>query len=169
MKRNMVLVIVMLLIILIIGISCGSFPAKFSSSQSWSMPKEEKLSGTIWIASVWADKAGGWISIEKEAAGLLPLIFMDEGYLCLAEQDGADFIAEATVREREYIQGWKTKASISVDVKLWQKTNSRALTAAPAAAGRVTVQGNASLVSSKTLNRMLKKAVKKAIHALEKI
>jgi hypothetical protein len=169
MKRNVVLVIMMFLLILIIGMSCGSFPPEISSSRSWSIPNREKLNGTLWIASVSADKAGGWTSLEKETAGLLPLIFMDEGYLCESEQNGADFTVEVTVREREYMQGWKTKASLSVEVYIWPKSDSPTHTAAPMAAGRVTAQGNISLSSSRTLNRMLKKAVKKAVKALENI
>jgi hypothetical protein len=166
MKRNIVLVIVTLIIILIVGMSCGSFPPEFS--RSWSMPDREEINGTVWIASVSADKAGGWVSLEKETAGLLPLIFMDEGYLCVPEQDGADFAVEAMVREREYMQGWKTRASLSIDVFIWPGSYKASQSSTPIAAGRVTAQGNISLSSSKTLNNMLEKAVKKAVKVLEK-
>jgi hypothetical protein len=124
----------------------------------------------VWIASVSADKSGGWISTEKEIADILPLFLLEAGYRAVPDREKADFIVEARAREREFLRGWISKTSVSVEVyfRTAGYENGYSESPVPVAAGRVTVQGNKTLSSSKTLERLLEKAVKKAVRALEK-
>jgi hypothetical protein len=143
-------------------LSCSSF----SESRSWSA-LEKGIAGTVWVAAIKADKAGGWSSVENEAAGLLPLLFLERRFKMVREED-ADYIAELNLREREFNRGWESETSLSVELRLWSAGTSaeeRAMTV-PLAAGQVLLQGDESLSSSGTLGRLLRAAVKKAVGAL---
>lgn len=147
---------------------CGAC-SSFTKSRSWSALKDEKITGTILVAAVKADKTGGWSSVENEAAALLPLLFLERRFKTVGEEEGADYIAELNLREREFSRGWENQASISVELRLWPAASAgeRELTA-PLAAGQVLLQGDESLSSSGTLVRLLRKAVGKALKALPK-
>jgi hypothetical protein len=144
-------------------LACSSFP----QSRSWSALKEEEIAGTVWVAAIKADKAGGWSSVENEAGALLPLLFLERRFKTVGEKEGADYIAELDLREREFSRGWENHASISVELRLWpvEAAGERELPV-PLAAGQVLLQGDESLSSSETLSRLLRKAVEKAVMAL---
>lgn len=146
--------------------ACSSFP----KSRSWAALKEDEIAGTIWIAAVKADKAGGWSSVENEAADLLPLLFLEHRLKAAGEGEKADYIAELSLREREFSRGWKNLTSLSVELRLWSAGAAAGEweTAVPLAAGQVLLQGNESFSSSGTLGRLLRKAVGKAVAALPK-
>jgi hypothetical protein len=142
--------------------------ASFSKSRSWSALSKEEIAGTVRLAAVKADKAGAWSSVEDEAAALLPLLFLERRLKTVGEGEDADYIAELSLREREFHRGWKSRASLSVELRLWSgkaKTGDREV---PLAAGQVLLLGEDSLSSSMTLGRLLRKAVAQAVKALPK-
>ena len=149
-------------VIMFLG-SCVSLSFDSSESSSWATGNMEKIRGTIWIVSVSAERSGEWEALEKEITGLMPLLFSEEGYIAVPSSARADYSAEVKVREREYPDGWQTKRSLSAEVRLWAGEGFKPL---PLSAGRALVQGKQSLASSKTLNAMLRKAVKSAVHGL---
>jgi hypothetical protein len=144
--------------------------SSFSKSRSWSALNEDEIAGTVRVAAVKADKAGGWSSVENEAAVLLPLLFLEQRLKAVGEGENADYVAELSLREREFSRGWKSRTSLAVELRLWsaQARAGGGEAPVPLAAGQVLLQGENSLSSSKTLGRLLRKAVKKAVKALPK-
>jgi hypothetical protein len=156
--------ICLLLLACSLCLTCSSFP----QSRSWSALKEDGIAGTVWVAAVKADKAGGWSSVENEAAALLPLIFLEQRLKAVGEGEDADYVAELSLREREFSRGWKNRTSLSVELRLWPAKAGARETALPLAAGQVLLQGEDSFSSSGTLGRLLRKAVEQAVRALPK-
>jgi hypothetical protein len=132
---------------------------------------EDEFTGTVWVAAVKADKTGGWSSVENEAAALLPLLFLEHRLKTAREREDADYVAELILREREFNRGWENKSSLAVELRLWStKTDAgERETLVPLAAGQVLLQGEDSLSSSRTLGRLLRKAVKQAVRVLPKL
>ena len=143
--------------------SCLSLSFDSSGNTAWSAVDSVKAKGTIRIASVSAEKTGEWGSIQREISALLPLLFMEESYLAVSENEEADYLAELNVREREYYSGWKTKRSLSVELRLWAPGGNSLL---PISAGVALNNGNGSLASSQMLTVMLRRAVKNALSGL---
>jgi hypothetical protein len=123
------------------------------------------------VAAVKVDKQNGWLSIEQEIRDMAPLFFLEAGFGGAAPAAGPLYIAEIQAREREYIRGWKTRRSLSVEVRL------RSALAPPAegkgaglllAAGRAVRSGSGSLSSSGTLSRMLEQAIGESAGALSR-
>ena len=144
---------------------CSTFPFDSAESSSWKAEKPDKLKGTVQVISVSAEKAGEWGSLEKEATDLLPLLFLEESYRVVSDSEKADYSADVKLREREYPDGWRTKRSLSVEVRLWAGNADGPL---PLSAGRSLNQGKKSLASSKTLSVMLHKAIRNAVRGLGK-
>jgi hypothetical protein len=140
----------------------------FSKSRSWPALKEHTVAGTVWVGAVKADKAGSWASVESEAAGLLPLIFLEYRLKTVSTEEKAGYIAELSLREREFSRGWEKQLSLSVEMRLWPSgtTAGEREKTAPLAAGQVLLQGEDSLSSSETLGRLIRRAVGKAVTAL---
>jgi hypothetical protein len=113
------------------------------------------------IGIVRADKTADWNSLEREIEGLLPLLLLDQGYLSAGE--GADYRIDAVAIEREYLSGWLTKRSLSVEIRIWKDDGD----ALPLSAGRAVLSGDQSLASSKVLTRLLQLALSKALAGLE--
>ena len=137
--------------------ACASFPLDLPENSGWTGTIENPR-GSVRIASVSAERTGEWSSLEKEISGLLPLLFSEESYRVVS--GNADYSAEVHVREREYADGWRTKRSLSVEIRLWAGDASGPL---PLSAGRSVRQGKQSFASSKTLSAMLRAAVKNAV------
>jgi hypothetical protein len=155
------------LLVLVFAGACSSL--RVAESRSWHIGPEKKITGTVWIAGVQADKSGVRSSLENEAARLFPLFLSDYKYLAVNDPENADFIAEVKIREREYIRGWNTKYSLSAEVCFWPGKDAENFAALPPlAAGRVVLRDSGGLSSSITLGRLLEKTVKKAVQALEK-
>jgi hypothetical protein len=153
-------------------ISCEALPFNYSSSQSWLLSEEEteKVRTTLVLLNVRTDRSGGWDSVEKEAAALAPLYFWNYGCRVVAAGEKAAYTAGIQIREREFNLGWKTKRSLAVEVCIWDyndaSENKVQYQNLPLAAGRVTALGDRSFSSSVTLDRLLSKAVKKAVNEI---
>ena len=144
---------------------CSTLPFDSTENSSWKADRIGKLRGTIKIISVSADKSGEWHSLEKEISDLLPLLFLEESYRVVQASAEADYCAEVNAREREYPVGWRTKRSVSIEVRIWRGNENGPL---PLSAGRSMIQGKQSLASSKTTSAMLRTAIKKAVRGLDK-
>ena len=142
--------------------SCVSFDLPQNSYWAWD---GESGRGSIRIISLSAEKSGDKSSLEKEIADLLPLLFSEQSYLVVSPSARADYAAEVKVREREYADGWQTKRSLSVQIRLWTDDGffDEIL---PLSAGQALNQGKRSFASSKTLISMLRRAVKNAVRGL---
>ncbi|MDR1899260.1 MAG: hypothetical protein LBQ55_04555 [Treponema sp.] len=150
--------------------ACESLPFGFYRYQSWSSPAPEgagEKTARVYLADVSVDRSGGWASVEKEVAGLAPLLFLDQGLRAVENGEEADYTADIRLREREYTSGWKTRRSLLCEVRFW-KTGGAEGRRIPLAAGRVTFLGEKSFSSSDTTGRMLALAVKKAAATLKK-
>ncbi len=141
-----------------------------TTSKSWSTAKNSKPAGTIRLKTVFVDKPNSWFSVEKEIENLTPLLFLDYGYIFLSEDEKADYIIDVHAIEREYISGWKTKRSVSIEVRIWKDDGIDNTPAQfmPLAAGMAIASGNKSLSSSKVLNSLLNSAIKKAVQELKR-
>jgi hypothetical protein len=150
--------------------ACGSLPPGFYRHESWAAGAL-KDAGTkrprVYLAAVSVDKSGGRVSVEREAAGLAPLLFLKYGLEAVEEGEDADYTADIHLREREYAAGWKTRRSLLCEVR-FRKAGAAGERRAPAAAGRVTFLGEKSFSSSDTTGRMLALAVRKAAAMLER-
>ena len=141
---------------------CSSFPFDVQKNSHWS-GDIGNAKGSVAIVSVSAERPGDWGALEEEARDLLPLLFSEKSYRVVSDLEGADYAADVKLREREYADGWRTKRSLSVEVRVWKRG---ALEPLPLSAGRSTIQGKQSLAASRTLNKMLRKAVRNAIRGL---
>jgi hypothetical protein len=167
-KTNRVLgMVLMAAVILVLLLSCGTFPGT-ARSRSWSLDEKSAPEGKIYINKVHFDAAAGWNALEEEASRALPLILLERNYLAVDNQKTAGYAMDVTLREREYLKGWKTKRSLSVEVCIWPGNGIENGIAVPLAAGSAIMQGGQSFSSSKTLYSLLKKAVKSAVKALER-
>ncbi|MDR1618825.1 MAG: hypothetical protein LBS06_07245 [Treponema sp.] len=150
--------------------ACEALPSGFYRCQSWAagaLKDGELQTLRVYLAAVSADKSGNRVSIEKEAAGLAPLLFLKYGLETVEEGEQADYTADIRLREREYASGWKTRRSLLCEVR-FRKADGAGECRAPAAAGRVTFLGEKSFSSSDTMGRMLALAVRKAAARLER-
>jgi hypothetical protein len=144
--------------------ACSSFLV----SRSWQALKEGEIAGTVWVGAIKADKAGGWSSVENEAADLLPLLFLERRLKTVETKEKADYIAKLSLREKEFSRRWKSRTSLSVELRLWSSKTAAGEweMTVPLAAGQAFFQGEDSLSSSGTLGRLIRKAVEKAVTAL---
>ena len=154
----------------LIFLSCESMPVNYSRSKSWLLGKKNPQ-GTFSLIGISVDRIGGWDSLEREMTALAPLSFWEEGFQMIAGDKPADYAADIQLREREYSSGWRTKRSLSVEVRVWAYEDPGAGKTAyaqtlPLAAGRVISTGDRSLSSFETTNRMLSKAIRKAVRQL---
>jgi hypothetical protein len=137
-------------------VSCTVVPVKEAWSSAGTFDK-----GTMTAGKISVDSVTGWDSLEREIAGLLPLLFLEKGYAPPDAGNEADFTADVSVIEREYMEGWKTKRSLSVELRIRGPGN------VLLAAGRAMLSGNKSLASSNVTNVLLRSALSKALSALE--
>jgi hypothetical protein len=152
------------------AISCESMPINYSRTQSWFL-KEKPVWGTVTLLGVTVDRIGGWDSVEQDITGLAPLFFWEAGYRMIPGGSPADYAADIQLREREYRSGWRTKRSLLVEVRIWPHGDGSAGRTAyaetlPLAAGRIIFMGDRSLSSFETTNRMLSRAIQKAVGQL---
>jgi hypothetical protein len=150
--------------------ACESLPFGFYRQESWAAAalKEAKTKTLrVYLAAVSVDKSGNRVSVEREAAGLAPLLFLKYGLEAVEEGEKADYTVDIRLREREYASGWKTRRSLLCEVR-FIKAGAAGERRAPAATGRVTFLGEKSFSSSDTMGRMLALAVRKAAARLER-
>ena len=142
----------------------------FTLSDSWAIPSEKQIKGTVWISSVETDMTGSGNSIEKESARLLPLLLSEHDYIVTNEKERADYLLKVILLEREYINKWNTINSSIVEVYFYHGKNSshgENNTTLPIVAVRAINKGSRNMYSSKYLHKMLKNALAKAVAAME--
>jgi hypothetical protein len=171
-------------------LSCESLPFNMAKSQGWFMPKSpaeyevtpndrKKEAGPISIRliGVSVDRGGGRDSLEREIAGLAPLLFWKYGYRVLSGDEQADYEAEIQAREREYSSGWRIKRSLALELRVWIAGNEperrsagkqNPPSALPLAAGRVYFEGERIFSSSKTTGDMLALVIRKTAEQLNR-
>jgi hypothetical protein len=154
-------------------LSCESLPVDYSGSRSWSVVKLEKEGGclgTLRVIGMSVDRGGLWDSIEKEIAAMAPLVFLKQGWRTAGEGEAADYWAGIQIREREYTAGWRTKRSLSAELRIWEagkgSAQNETLSSLPLAAAQVVSIGERSFSSSETISRMVSLAAKKALRQL---
>ena len=153
-------------------LSCEALAINYSNSQSWFIPEHSTDADsriTLCIAAVQADRTGSWDSVEREAASLAPLYFWKQGCRVITADEQPAYAADIQLREREFYQGWRTRRSLAVEVRIWAYEDlldgvlDQKL---PLAAGRVISMGERSFSSSGTTGNMLSKAIQKAVKEL---
>ena len=168
--QNRLYVLLFLFVLTLLFVSCGSLNLPYSKSWYASEGKIKRNKGAISLLSVQVDKAGARDSIEREIEGLAPLIFWENGYCWETDSILADYTVDIRAREREYSMQWKTKRSISLEVRIWDNGNffldsTVTRQALPVAAGKVVVTVG-SLSSSQAVESLLSQAIKKAVRRL---
>jgi hypothetical protein len=143
-------------------VSCSSLPFYIPITKGWSSARP--LRNSIRLHSVTVDRDSGWESVERELAGLFPLVLLEYGY-GVSFEAGADYVAALYAVEREYLSGWRTERSVLVEVRLWREGEDPEKTP-PLAAGRSSAGGTATLASSRDLNRLLEAALRSAAASL---
>jgi hypothetical protein len=141
--------------------SCAVFPPLFPVNEAWSSAGNFSK-GTMAAGTIGVDSLTVWDSLEREITGLLPLLLIEKGYALPDAENTADFTADVSVIEREYMEGWKTTRSLSVEVRI------RNSEGAFLAAGRAMLSGDKSFASSQVTNVLLRSALSKALFALSK-
>ena len=154
-------------------LSCEALPFNYSADQSWLIKNvQEKTWTTMTVLGVHVDRSGGWNSIETEAALLAPLYFWDKGCRVVTAEDGPEYAAQIWIRERNISLDWKSKKSLTVEVRIWAYEDAPANGAPvedhklPAAVGRVVMTGDKSFSSSDTMGRLLSRAITHAVRKL---
>jgi len=152
--------------------SCFSVSINFKkNNQSWPVSNESGTKGTIKLIGVSADRSGGRDSLEREVAILAPLYFWTEGYKTVDSKNHADYAAVINLREREFADGWRTKRSLAIEVRIWDCVDGdikpdEISGNLPLAAGRVVLNGNKSFSSSETTGKMLSGAISETLERL---
>ncbi|MDR1788333.1 MAG: hypothetical protein LBR16_07790 [Treponema sp.] len=130
---------------------------------TWKGGAKVGRAGTMRISSVYVDMTGDRESVAAEIRDMVPLFLMEKGYA--VRDDEWDYRIEIRARQRAYHKGLKPKQSISVEARVRTAEENEA-DVLPLAAGRVLHLGNETLSSSRTLNRMTRAALAKALRAL---
>lgn len=165
------------LCIFLTGVSCETSGMYYKKSQAWSLQNAKKKGSkakakTLKAGTITADKPGAALSIEKEISQILPLLFLERGYI-FTNDSNADYIVDVCATEREYFVGWETKKSVTMEVLVWPNDHvndeDEAVVETPLAAGRIIAQGSQGLSSSHNLNHILRRSVSKAVAQVKKI
>jgi hypothetical protein len=145
---------ILIIAILIAGFfSCSTLG--LPSGQQWS-PGSGKQIGTVELGTIRVDKNADWDSVEAEAGRLLSLLLAEAGYKQNNPGTAPEYRVDAVLIEREYMENWKTRRSLSAEVLIW-KANGTAVPGAgekkpaPVAAGKALLAGNKTLSSSGVL------------------
>ena len=118
------------------------------------------------------DKTADWDSVEDETRRLLPLLLAAAGYETpgasggsgaenTAGASGGSLRVDAVLIEREYMENWKTRRSLSAEIRIFRNGGE-----VPAAMGKALLAGSKSLSSSEVLHDLLKRALAGAFEAL---
>jgi hypothetical protein len=135
--------------------SCGTVPA------DWSFVKGAR-SGSIELGTVRVDKYADWTSVEAEARRFLPLLLAEKGYI-MSDTEENRYRIDAVLIEREYMEEWKTRRSLSAEILIWKRDQ----TELPLCAGGAVLTGSRkSLSSSKIVHDLLRSAIANAVKGL---
>ncbi|MDR0527190.1 MAG: hypothetical protein LBG79_05190 [Spirochaetaceae bacterium] len=163
-----------LFVFFVCAVSCATSGFTIKNSASW-FQDGSKIERKLKAGRIIADKPGGGRSIEREISELLPLLFLEKGYLFVADEDNVDYVVEVRATERDYYVGWESKKSVSLEVVLWPAnrpqdgTGSSLRIETPIASGRTVAQGTQGFASSKNTETMLRSSVNELLKSLEKI
>jgi len=147
-----------LILIILLG-SCSILP----SGKRWSTVSGKQVAA-VEIGTIRVDKNADWDSVEAEGRRFLPLLLAEKGYIQSAPERSA-YKVEAVLIEREYMENWKTRRSLSAEVMIWDKGES----ILPLAVGKAVLAGTVkTLSSSRVLHKMLNSALSNALGALPK-
>jgi hypothetical protein len=141
------------------GASCVNIPG----GNAWSSMRLKTPRGILRLGEVSVDKAMDRASVEGEISRRLPLIFLERKYLFAPKDGEADFRAEVRAIEREYLSGWKTLRSLSVEVHIWREGDR---TGTPLASGRAVQSGDVSLSSVEILDYLLRRAARMTLKGM---
>jgi hypothetical protein len=165
-----------------IFLSCKNFPIPKAYNESWytgAYKSEKQINyGKVYLNRVYVDRSGNRDSIQDEIYDLAKLVFWTNGLNMVSEITDADFAADIRLHEREYISQWKTKRSLSLELRLWALSeeilNNFLLSgdrvfddALPLAAARAVSTGNRSFLSSYTSGRYLSQVVRNTVKQLK--
>ncbi|MDR2662832.1 MAG: hypothetical protein LBC31_07545 [Treponema sp.] len=140
--------------------SCSTVALFYPLGKSWP-PEGPKVLGSAQLGTIRVDKSADWDSVEAETRRLVPLLLREKGYV-----EGPEYLIEVVLIEREYMENWKTRRSLSAEIRI--RENGGTGEKAPVAAGKALFLGKKSLSSSKVLNDLLKAALSQALRALSK-
>ena len=169
-KHNLSKVFLVVWLFSSVFISCNSLPW-IGKARSWQIPAGEEIAGTFFISSIKAETTGIRNSIESETADLLPLLLLDQRYLVFDRIEEADYIADIKLREREYLNGWKSVFSMGVEIYIYPGKSGKTKQESnliPLAAAHTYLESSGGFSSSRNLRNLLENAVKEAISVLEK-
>lgn len=149
---------------------CASASLSIKTAAAWSQSGVEQPR-KLRAGYIRADKKGSAASVEREIAELLPLIFLEKGFVFVADGCPVDYVVDVRATEREYYLGWKAKKSISMEIVLWPADREAAAYAeyaveTPLAAGRTVAQGDLGLSSSKNTETLLRRSAAELVKSL---
>lgn len=169
-KRNLPKAFYAFLICTAAFFSCSTFETWFPAKEGWTS-KADIVRGTIAAGNISVDSMSLWESLEREVAGILPLLLLEHGYGYVKDLDDkkspAAYSVDVSLIEREYMEGWQAKRSLSVEVRIWSVENP-AIRTVPLAAGRAMMLGGQSFASSKISAKLLRLALTQALSSLER-
>ena len=179
MINNLRIKSILLNLFLILSLSLGFLSCSMlgiPSGKNWS-PDSGKQLGTVEVGSIRVDKNADWDSIEAETRRLLPMLLAEAGYkhtapgTALSEQIPA-YRVDAVLIEREYMENWKTRRSLSAEILFIENANDAFTDNSDKktilAAGKTLLSGAKSFSSSKILHDLLESALLNALKALPK-
>jgi hypothetical protein len=140
-------------------VSCVNIPG----TNAWSSGRLKTPRGLLRLGEISVDKAMDWASVEGEIRRRVPLIFLERKYLFTPQDGEADFRVDVRAIEREYLSGWKTLRSLSMEVHIWREGER---TGTPLASGRAVQSGDVSLSSVEILDYLLRRAARLALKGM---
>ena len=136
------------------------------TAKSWSSGSKNIIA-YIELGMIRVEKNNDWDSLEAETRRLLPLMLTEKGYstnnIEIPDDNIPSYRIDAVLIEREYMENWKTRRSLSAEIIIH---NTGTEDNAPLAAGKALLLGDKSLSSSKVLHDLLQLALDRAIQAL---
>lgn len=159
-----------LLVSLCVG-SCALCSGALVEQRSWrDSGAERKLRVALTKPKV--ECRVGASSLEDEIELLAPLLFLQHGFPTVGTDQVADYIVDISAIEREIAGGWRPSRSITLDLRV--RTNDGKRIAVPgstplAAARIISSSGDASLLSSADLTRLLSDAVRLLVSELARL
>lgn len=166
-------------VLILFSVGCGGCAGaslSIKTASAWSQGGGEK-NRKLRCGQIRADKSGAAASVEREIAELLPLVFLEKGFVFVADGRPVDYVIDVRATERDYYLGWEAKKSISMEIVLWPAERETAAyhpelaVETPLASGRTVAQGNLGLSSSKNTEILLRRSLGelvKSLAALEK-
>ncbi|MDR2865525.1 MAG: hypothetical protein LBV68_07955 [Spirochaetaceae bacterium] len=172
--------------------ACSTSGISSKQTKTWISGDNFSAAKKLALGKIDIDKIGGGWSVEREIAGILPLIFLEHDYVFLQEGEHADYLVDVYAVERDYYDGWKSKKSIAIEVVfglLPGATEETAVSSSaqeltgndpdvknateirlktPFAAGRTIAEGSLGLSSSKNLEALLRLSVEKLVKSIQR-